>query len=267
MGLSFQSVARTMGLSLVADVVPWEYITVLDQSEADGDLDWLNEMPGSIVMETAFERGGTLDGKECIIGLLDLWSRIFAENQDVTHIIKKDSDVIMRGTRFLYEIHAEGCDFYGAELQKEVRNEAGELVMTYPFAPGMTYIISREMVSALMKQGKAGFEGHLERADKLIKGLLSAERPAGPSWPEDEAIFTLIRVLGLDCIAKLNKDRNFLARWDYLAHGALPTPDQVWAMRGVDFLDFGRTYPLGGLYPLREQRLALVENAMRAVLG
>ncbi len=271
--LSLESVERAMQNSPLSGSISHSHIVAYDQ----GDLlssraieRYKSAASGNLKLDyTSFPRGGTLDGVDCVVGQVLYYQQLFKDNPKATHIVKKDSDVLMRGTRFLLDIAESAYDTYGAGITKKIMRPEGWAPL-YPFFAGMCYTVSRKAIESIAKGGEEAIRDALVSVDRDSGGYLSFQRDRGPRWPEDECVYWLLRKSGAAKNGRLmpmgEDPAGYIYRWDYSNGGLYPTDEQAEGLRVFDLIDFGKTCALAPDFPERKDRLLVAQAGMRRCL-
>lgn len=215
-----------------------------------------------------FPRGNTLDGLECVVGMVSCFKTIAADT-GADYIMKWDADTLMLDTKFVGPLSTKQFVHYGHAVDLKARDEAGNVLGKILYCQGPAYAISRGAVESL-PEGEALRE-HLKEVDLDNGGLLSVGRKSGYSWPEDESNSQLVWSLYKrpELFGWEPKDIRFghLAFWDYKRYRDSFSKTAFKKLQAFDFVDFGKTSPIASkIYPTWASRREVVKANMGAAV-
>ncbi|MEM7385847.1 MAG: hypothetical protein AAF514_12965 [Verrucomicrobiota bacterium] len=197
---------------------------------------------GVQAVRTTFERGGNLNGLECVSGQIEVMADI-AETTGADYVLKIDSDVVAIGSRWLEMLDPARWALVGG--YRNFYYQEGVW--------GGAYAIAGNALLALPKD----FPALIQEANHFTYGNL------GPRFPEDETITAIFRSAYPDNVL-LDKggwpESGWINRYEYKSSGGT-----YW--RNFDFVEFGGCqWQLdGGEWNSRDRKRA-IEETMEAAL-
>jgi hypothetical protein len=248
--------------------VNWQRI-VVDESEDPIDVEKSSEMGIESVITKDFPRGDTLDGAECVIGMVDTFKEV-VDLYNADYVVKMDADVLMLDSKFEGILQTQKFMHFGHSVDLKARNEKGEVVGTLPYCQGPCYAIHRDAIERL--PSGEGLREMLQEVDLDNGRLLSVTRKRGYSWPEDECMSRLIWNLYRDETKMGWEDQDarmgHLAFWDYKRYNDGFSPSYARGVGVYDFVDFGKTSPIvSEKYPTWDSRRAVALRNMQLTLA